>query len=205
MRRANRDRGRAVSAGRVAQISVSPRGVPKTAVPRARITRLGVDGDGHRPVPYHGGRARAVCVYALEAIRALRAEGHPIAPGTLGENVTVEGVPWDEVTPGRRLLLGDGVLLEITSFTTPCRTIMRAFSDGAYGRVGQARHPGWSRVYARVLVEGVVAAGDPVRLLEWAGSTSPPGARTFVAPPRQSRRALRSSEPGPTAGGAGTG
>jgi MOSC domain-containing protein YiiM len=88
------------------------------------------------------------------------------------------------------VLLGDGVLIEITSFTTPCRTIMRAFSDGAYGRVGQARHPGWSRVYARVLVEGLVAAGDPARLLEWA---SPPDARTFVAPPRPSRRTLRSS------------
>jgi MOSC domain-containing protein YiiM len=161
------------------QISVSRRGVPKTAVPRARITRLGVDGDGHRPVPYHGGPERAVCVYALEAIRGLQAEGHAVAPGTLGENVTVEGLPWDEVTPGRRLLLGGRVLLEVTSFTTPCRTIMRAFSDRGYGRVCQSRHPGWSRVYTRVLAEGLVAAGDPaclVELVESEVSTGPPTA-----------------------------
>jgi MOSC domain-containing protein YiiM len=161
-----------VSTGRIVQISVSPRGVPKTAVPRARVTALGLEGDGHRPVPYHGGPDRAVCLYAAEAIAALRAEGHAIVPGTLGENVTVEGVPWDEVTPGRRLLLGLEVLIEITSYTTPCRTIMRAFSDRAYGRVSQARHPGSSRVYARVLSSGVIAAGDPVRFVE-SGTVGP--------------------------------
>jgi MOSC domain-containing protein YiiM len=166
---------RAVSTGRIAQISISPRGVPKTAVPRARITRLGLEGDGHRPVPYHGGPERAVCLYAAEAIRALQGEGHAIAPGTLGENVTVEGVPWETVTPGCRLLVGDSVVLEVTSYTTPCRTIMRAFSDRAYGRVSQARHPGWSRVYARVLAEGVIAAGDPVQVLEPAAVSATAG------------------------------
>lgn len=155
-----------MSPGRIVQISVSPSGVPKKAVPSARITTLGVDGDGHRAVPYHGGPDRAVCVYALEAIRALQAEGHAVVPGALGENVTIEGLPWGAVTPGRRLLLGDGVLLEVTRYTTPCRTIMRAFKDRAYGRVSQTRHPGWSRVYTRVLTEGVMAAGDPVRLVE---------------------------------------
>jgi MOSC domain-containing protein YiiM len=161
-----------VSTGRVAQISISPRGVPKTAVPRARITRLGVEGDGHRPVPYHGGPERAVCLYAVEAIRALQAEGHAIEPGTLGENVTVEGVPWNTVTPGRRLLVGDSVMLEVASYTRPCRTIMRAFSDRAYGRVSQARHPGWSRVYARVLADGVIANGDRVHLLAPAAASA---------------------------------
>ena len=60
----------------------------------------------------------------------------------------------------------DGVLLEVTSYTTPCRTIMRAFKDGAHGRISQALYPGWSRVYTRVLAEGVIAAGAAVRVLE---------------------------------------
>jgi MOSC domain-containing protein YiiM len=152
--------------GRIVQISVSPRGVPKLPVPRARITAGGVEGDGHRPVPYHGGPDRAVCVYALEAIRALQAEGHAIVPGALGENVTIDGLAWDEVAPGRRLLLGDAVLLEVTSYTAPCRTIMHAFRARAYGRISHACHPGSSRVYARVLAEGIIAAGDPVRLVQ---------------------------------------
>ena len=166
----------ALSAGRIAQISVSPRGVPKVPVPRARITRLGVEGDGHRPVPYHGGPERAVCVYSLEAIRGLQAEGHAIAPGTLGENVTVQGLAWETVTPGARLLIGNDVLIEITGYTTPCRTIMHAFKDAAYGRVSQTRHPGWSRVYARVRVEGVIATGDRVRLLDPAAADEVPAA-----------------------------
>ena len=40
-----------------------------------------------------------------------------------------------------------------------------AFLDGAYSRVSETRHPGWSRVYARVLVPGEIAAGDRVERL----------------------------------------
>jgi MOSC domain-containing protein YiiM len=32
--------------------------------------------------------------------------------------------------------------------------------------VSQKRHPGWSRVYARVLATGSIRPGDPARLLE---------------------------------------
>jgi MOSC domain-containing protein YiiM len=57
------------------------------------------------------------------------------------------------------------VLVQITRFTSPCATVRTAFLDGTYSRVSQKRHPGWSRVYARVLVPGEIAADDPaVRL-----------------------------------------
>jgi MOSC domain-containing protein YiiM len=58
------------------------------------------------------------------------------------------------------------VLVQITRFTSPCRSVRAAFLDGAYARVSQERHPGWSRVYARVLVPGEIAAGDPVARLK---------------------------------------
>ena len=96
----------------------------------------------------------------------LRAEGHSIAPGAIGENVTVEGLDWSAVTPGSHLLLGRTVLLQATRYTSPCRTIAHVFSDGQFARVSQKRHPGWSRVYARVLVEGVIRPHDPVRLVD---------------------------------------
>jgi MOSC domain-containing protein YiiM len=54
------------------------------------------------------------------------------------------------------------VLVEITRFTSPCHNIRDAFRAGAYARVSQKRHPGWSRVYARVLAGGELRAGDPV-------------------------------------------
>lgn len=152
--------------GRIVQVSVSPGGVPKTPVPTARVTQQGVEGDAHRDTEHHGGPLRAVCIFPLEAIRALQAEGHPVTPGALGENVTVEGIDWAAVTPGAHLRLGDDVLLEITRYTSPCLNIRGAFKHGGYERVSQKRHPGWSRVYARVVRTGIIRPGDPVRLLD---------------------------------------
>jgi MOSC domain-containing protein YiiM len=61
-----------------------------------------------------------VCLFSLEQIEALRAEGHRIAPGALGENVTLEGIEWVRVVPAARLRLGDRLVLEITRYTSPC-------------------------------------------------------------------------------------
>jgi MOSC domain-containing protein YiiM len=151
--------------GHVVQISVSSGGVPKTAVPAARITESGVEGDRQRNREYHGGPERAVCLFSMERIRDLQAEGHAIVPGAVGENVTVEGIDWDAVLPESRILLGKDVALQVTRYTSPCMNIKTAFRGGEYSRISQKRHAGWSRVYARVLVPGIVRAGDPVRVL----------------------------------------
>lgn len=150
---------------RIVQLSVSNGGVPKQAVETVRVTALGLEGDAHRDEEHHGGPERAVCLFAMEAIRALQAEGHPLVPGALGENVTLEGLDWSAVQPGARLRLGGAVLLEITRYTTPCFNIQPAFRNGDYSLVSQKRHPGRSRVYARVLETGTLRRGDPVQLL----------------------------------------
>lgn len=154
-----------MGSGRIAQISVSPGGVPKRPVEAAEVTASGVAGDAQRDLRHHGGPERAVCLFALEAIRALRAEGHPIEPGHIGENLTLEGIDWAAVIPGVRLLLGEDVLLEVTRYTSPCANIRASFTGGDYACVSQTRHPGASRVYARVLRTGTVRRGDSVRLL----------------------------------------
>jgi MOSC domain-containing protein YiiM len=151
--------------GRIVQISVSPGGVPKRPVPRARVTRSGLEGDAHRDTEHHGGPDRALCLFSLERIEALRWEGHSVAPGALGENLTVEGLDWARVQPDDFFRLGDEVLVQITRFTSPCLNVRAAFLAGTYARVSETRHPGWSRVYARVLVPGEIAAGDPVERL----------------------------------------
>jgi MOSC domain-containing protein YiiM len=101
-------------------------------------------------------------VYTLERIRSLQAERHPIDVGTAGENVTVGGIDWTLVGAGARLRLGQNVILEVASFTSPCKTIGASFVDGKFVRISQKVHPGWSRVYARVLSEGQIRFGDPV-------------------------------------------
>lgn len=55
--------------------------------------------------------------------------------------------------------------LQVTRYTSPCANIEPASADGDSARASQKRHPGWSRVYTRVLVEGSVRRGDPLRLL----------------------------------------
>jgi len=135
-------------------------------VPSADVTSAGVEGDAHRDLEHHGGPDRAVCLFSLEQIRALQAEGHPVGPGALGENVTLEGIDWTRIAPGIRLRLGQQLVLEITRYTSPCLNIRPAFSHGDYSRVSEKRHPGWSRVYARVIVAGRIQTGDAVVLAE---------------------------------------
>jgi MOSC domain-containing protein YiiM len=155
-----------VAPGRIVQISVSPGGVPKLPVPSARVTEMGLEGDLHRNMEDHGGPERALCIFPMEQIRALQAEGHDLSPGAIGENLTVEGVDWERVTPGSRLELGAGVLIEVTRYTSPCFNIKKNFADGDISRVSQKRNPGSSRVYARVLREGTIHQGDTVRLVD---------------------------------------
>jgi MOSC domain-containing protein YiiM len=151
--------------GTIAQLNVSPGGVPKLPVPRAEVGPLGIVGDGHNNKVDHGGPERALCLYSLERITSLAAEGHPIAAGCVGENVTVRGLDWTLVVPGARLLLGRDVLVEITRYTPPCKTNQRWFTDGNFSRMNQKVHPGWSRTYARVLIAGTIKPGDTVELL----------------------------------------
>jgi MOSC domain-containing protein YiiM len=146
------------------QISVSNGGVPKLAVPQARVTKDGVEGDRQRNLKVHGGPDRAVCVYSLELIEALREEGHSIAPGSAGENLTIAGVEWARVTPGTTLRVGNSVRLEVLSYTAPCDHNACWFIDEDFSRISQRKHPGWSRVYARVLAEGTVKQGDKVEV-----------------------------------------
>ncbi len=159
--------GSEVPAGRVYQINISKGGVPKWPVPWAWVTVQGIEGDQHRS-PSHGGPERALCLFSLEVIRLLQAEGHPIEPGAAGENLTLEGLAWHLLAPGDRLRIGEAVLIEITRHTTPCVNIAGCFKDGDFSRILEAKYPGQSRLYARVLQEGEIMAGDPVYLVACA-------------------------------------
>lgn len=152
-------------AAHVVQINVNPEGgVPKHRVPSAQVTVNGVLGDRQRDRRVHGGPTRAVSLYSYEHIQALRAEGHPIAPGTTGENLTISGLDWPALQVGDQLRIGDGLHVEITGYAAPCGNIVDSFEDGEIKRISQKVHPGWSRLYGCVLSEGLVREGDLVEL-----------------------------------------
>ncbi len=151
------------------QISTSGGGVPKLPVGRARLEVGGVVGDAQADLEHHGGPDQDLCLYSLEVIEALRSEGHPITPGAAGENLTLTGLDWSVMRPGVRLRLGSDAVAEVTWPATPCAKNARWFADGDYRRMSEDLHPGWSRWYARVLVPGDVAPGDPVEIEDAAG------------------------------------
>jgi len=144
-------------------INISNGGVPKLPQLACVITVDGLEGDRQRDLRYHGGLDRAVCLYSLELIEALRAEGHSITPGSIGENLTLSGVDWAQMQPGATVAVGE-VLLQLTDYAAPCNNIARSFQRRQYVRVNQKVHAGWSRLYARVLTGGTVRLGDAVRI-----------------------------------------
>jgi MOSC domain-containing protein YiiM/GNAT superfamily N-acetyltransferase len=160
--------------GRVVQVNVSPGGVPKLPVDQALVGRLGLDGDAHHHDHVHGGPHRAVCLLALEAIERVQADGHPIEPGAVGENLTTVGIEIARLPVGAQLAIGEELLLEIAAPANPCDVIKHVFVRGKSGRISILLHPDDSRMYARVLREGVVREGDPIRVL-------PPAAESTAA------------------------
>src|SRR5215207_10611160 len=103
--------------GHVIQINVNPKGgVPKHPVASARVTASGVAGDKQRNRRFHGGPQRAVSLYSHEHIQALQGEGHPITPGSTGENLTIGGLDWTTLQVGDQLQIGDQLRILITSY-----------------------------------------------------------------------------------------
>ncbi|MEO6212752.1 MAG: MOSC domain-containing protein, partial [Vicinamibacterales bacterium] len=106
---------------------------------------------------------RAVCLYSLDLIEALQGEGHPINPGSIGENLTLAGIEWGHMRAGARVEIGE-LAVEITSAASPCKKIAGSFREGEFIRVSHNVYPGWSRFYGRVVREGVVNVNDTVVL-----------------------------------------
>jgi MOSC domain-containing protein YiiM len=149
--------------GRLDAINTSRGGVPKLSVFEALVTVHGLDGDRQRDTRFHGGPDRAIVLYSTDVIHALQREGHPIAIGAKGKNLTLAGIDWTLVTPGIEILVG-GARLLVTKYVTPCTKVGWCFRDDEFARIEQRQHPGWSRVAARVLGAGLVRVGDSITL-----------------------------------------
>jgi MOSC domain-containing protein YiiM len=109
-------------AGRVVSVNVNEGGVPKLPVDEQWVGAMGLADDRHlEPEPGHGGVYQAVCLYSMEAIDRLVAEGHNAFPGAFGENLTLEGIEMESLAEGDQLVIGDGgLVIEMTWNAAPC-------------------------------------------------------------------------------------
>ena len=148
--------------GVVTQISSSKGGVPKLAMPDARIGFGGIVGDGHRHRNHHGRPWQALCIYSDEVIEMLQGEGHPMGRGSAGENITVSGLAWEQVRPGVELRIGTALTL-VQAYAEPCASNAQWFIGGEFMRMHKSRGA-VSRVYATVLEPGDVTTGDAIIL-----------------------------------------
>jgi MOSC domain-containing protein YiiM len=153
--------GPATHMGSVVQLNVSDGGVPKLPVPQLDVSGRGATGDRQAARQHHGRPFQALCLWSLEVIDGLRAEGHSVGPGLAGENVTVQGIDWAALRPGVRLRVGE-VLAEVSAWASPCKKNAGWFVDRDFNRMDHGRHPGWSRAYAWVREPGAICPGDPV-------------------------------------------
>jgi len=148
--------------GHIQQVNVSDGGVPKRAIESAEVGYRGLVGDRQRSRQHHGRPWQALCLWSGDVIDTLASQGHPIAAGCAGENLTIGGLDWAHVRPGMLLRLGS-VLAETSSWAIPCRHNAQWFSDGDFNRMSHERGP-VARVYATVLEPGVVASGSAVAI-----------------------------------------
>ena len=155
--------------GRVYQVNVKAKtpgehGLPKQPVASAWATRHGFAGDhnNYREEVLKGDTDQALLIVPIEVMRELNSEGWPIQPGDFGENITTEGIPYEEFVPGLRYKIG-GAVVQISK---PCAPCTRLYS---LPYVGPDKGPtflkttlnrrGW---YARVLSEGEIRKSDEI-------------------------------------------
>lgn len=159
--------------GTVIQINRSAGGIPKRpALGVVKLTREGLEGDGHRNLKYHGGPNKAVLMVSAETLDELKGAGYPVFPGAIGENLTVTGLDPARWRSGQRYRIGDEVVIELTTLRTPCSNLdvykpeIKAELYDSKCKAGDPGTPKWARggFYARVIHEGLLVPGAPVTL-----------------------------------------
>jgi MOSC domain-containing protein YiiM len=138
-------------------------GVPKPSVQLLNILEHGCVGDKQNDTKHHGGPNRAVCLFSSEVVNRLHNEGHPIYPGSVGENILLQEIPWDVVSIGTQFHFNQ-VILEITSDAPPCRTIKDSFLNEEFKCISAKLNPHSTRWYAKVIQSGEVVTGEHVVL-----------------------------------------
>lgn len=155
-----------------------PTGMYKSGVTvEVRFTTEGIVGDEQADRRVHGGPEKAVHLYPANHYRQL-AQHFPEAadllhPGTLGENISVDGLDESQVHIGDIWQLGSA-LLQLCQPRNPCWKIdERLGTEGVAEYIAKNHLTGW---YWRVVQEGCASPGDLLTLI-----TRPPESFSLLA------------------------
>jgi MOSC domain-containing protein YiiM len=159
--------------GSIIHVNISRGGVPKRPIAAGFVSPLGIEGDVHAHPQVHGGPRKAVLLISSEDIEHLAAQGYPVYPGALGENLTTRGIDFRQLRGGQRWRAGQAVI-ELTKIRVPCATldvygpaIKSEIYDDEVKR-GNVMSPKWARsgFYASVIQTGPVRPNDIIALLD---------------------------------------
>jgi MOSC domain-containing protein YiiM len=140
---------------RVISINISPGGIPKLPVARAEVTSEGIAGDDHEHEK-HVGPENAISLIDVEDLDDFCDEGFRVAPGAMGENLTVRGLSVDELKPGDCLRFSGGVEIELVKARKPCFVLDSIDPELKHRVVGRCGF------LARVLRGGAMTPGEEI-------------------------------------------
>ncbi|AOY76632.1 MOSC domain-containing protein [Clostridium formicaceticum] len=142
---------------KVVAINISQKkGEKKIPVEKAIfIENFGIEGDAHA-----GDWHRQVSLLAEESADKIRAAGMPeIKEGDFAENITTYGIEVSKLPIGTKLKIGE-TLQEVTQIGKECHQ-----HCAIYHQVGDCVMPR-EGIFTKVLKGGVVAAGDPIEIVD---------------------------------------
>ena len=147
------------------QINVSQGSKPKLPIHDDLVTITGLASDKQSNKEKHGGPERALCLFSLEKIIEIQKAGIAVFPGAMGENITFAELDLGKLKIGDKLQLGEKVVIEVSKVTGPCKNISKFYTENTDHNIDEETFRSWSRLYARVIIEGIVHIGDKVTKL----------------------------------------
>lgn len=153
----------------------------KNELPLLHVTPNGVTGDynHYRSIALKGTPNRAISILSTDAIHSIQSNElySTIQPGDLGENILIEGLPYNYFKIGGLYQLGEKLLVEITERIEPCANLCKLsfINDASLAPKEKMQKcmgfleslddvdgkRGW---YAKIIGDGgVVKVGDEVR------------------------------------------